>query len=294
MLLAMVACSPSGLFEKANWALGDVGWFIAILAVYRPVWETGVALALVAVANVGVAAARSATLCAVARMIGVLVAVDILQISAITMFRILNRNVDTGAAAIERLNQLEAERATRSALAQDRSAQYGRLNQHLLPLLRGLAAGELDPDDSAIQQHCEVAAGIVRTLITHDDGTATPASLDAVATLSEVAQRCGVTLDLHVDPNVEHLPDSVRDRLLSILAAALAAARPGEASVTLLGSESTATATVCLALAIPPERLRDRATADAAELATATNGAAEADLEQLDDDRAWLEVKWKR
>ena len=50
-----------------------------------------------------------------------------------------------------------------------------------------------------------MAAGVIRALITHDDGTASVASLDAVATVSEAAENRRIVLDLHVDPSIDGL-----------------------------------------------------------------------------------------
>lgn len=295
MLVTVLSCDGPGLVGKANWAVGNVGWFIAILAVYRPLWEAGIALAFVAVANLTVAALQPhGALPYVALMVGNLFNIMILQVSAITMFRILNRNVDTGAAAVERLNELLIERAARAAIIQDRTARYRNLNQSLLPLLGGLADGALDPETSEVQQRCEVAAGVVRALITHDDGTASVASLDAVATVSEAAENRRIVLDLQVDPSIDGLPRPARDHLLSILTRTLSRAKVGEASLTLLGSDSTATVTACLPLAIPAEELQRQTDAAAAELMAVVGGTAEADLERLDSGLVWLEVKWKR
>ena len=102
---------------------------------------------VLAVANLTVVALRPhGALPYVALIVGNLFNIMILQVSAITMFRILNRNVDTGAAAVERLNELLIERAARVAINQDRTARYRKLNHSLLPLLGGLADGALDPE----------------------------------------------------------------------------------------------------------------------------------------------------
>ncbi len=294
-LAVIASCDGPGLLNHANWVTGGFGWFIVILAVYRPAWEAAAGLAVLAAADlVAVAVRFHGALSAVAFIVGTLFSIGILQLGTIAVFRILNGNVDTAAGAVRTVNALEIDRAARAAIVQDRAARDHKLDRDLFPLVRGLADGSLDPGSAATRQRCDVAAGVLRALITHDDGTTAVAPLDAAARASDAAQAHGVVPDLRIDPDIEQVPAAVRDRLLSILTATLAMARPGEASLTMHGSAAAATGTVCLPVAVPAEALHRQASAAASELAATVGGTARADLEQLGTDRVWLQIAWER
>jgi hypothetical protein len=160
-------------------------------------------------------------------------------------------------------------------------------------LSRPLAAAVTGILMSACLGGLTLAAAILRALITHDDGTASVAPLDAVAVVSQAARARGVALDVRIGPGIEQVPAPVRDRLLAIVTATLTLAKPGEASLTIHGAAPSTTATICLPLAVPAQRLQREASTAATELAASVGGAARTDLEPLDADRVWLEITWE-
>jgi hypothetical protein len=176
----------------------------------------------------------------------------------------------------------------------DRAARDRNLDRDLLPLVRGLADGRFDPKDRATRERCEIAAGVLRAMIKHDAATTSTAALDAVATLSEAAQTNNVVPDPHIGPDFQEIPEPVRERMLSVLAAALQLGAPGEANLTVHGSSHWAAATVCLPTTSPAEHLQRQAAAAAAELAAVAGGSAFAEAEQVDADRMWLQIRWQR
>jgi signal transduction histidine kinase len=292
-LAVIASCSLPGLLNQANWITGDLGWFIAILAVYRAGWEAAVPLGVLASADVAAVVLSGGRLSDVVAMIGILFSIAVLQVGAIVVFRILKRNADLAALAVRRINDLEVERAAQTAIMRDRAARDRKLDRDLLPLVRGLADERLDPEDPTTRQRCDVAAGVLRAMITHDGATTSTAALDAVAAMSEAARINEVVPDPHIGPDFEEIPEPVRERLLAILTATLALGNPGEANLTIGGSTVQATATVCLPTSRSCEELRRDAAAAAAELVAAVGGNAVADTERVDEDRVWLQIEWE-
>ena len=59
-------------------------------------------------------------------------------------------------------SQTAAERAAAAAIQQDRRHRLGLLEEEVLPLLRGIADGTLDPADATVRQRCAQRADTLR------------------------------------------------------------------------------------------------------------------------------------
>jgi hypothetical protein len=148
---------------SVDWSVVGSGWLLALVALIRRAWEwvAGAALvfavhAVMAVHLLGVTQLSLARLAASAYTLIVILVV----------FAALQPTWRTSAGMAARraalTSRLAAERAAETAVLQDRRERLALLEVDALPLLRGIADGELDPADSRVQELCARHAATLR------------------------------------------------------------------------------------------------------------------------------------
>ena len=220
-------------------------------------------------------------------MVNILIFVAYIQVGALVVYRILHRHGQLAARALTTAHRIETARATRQAVDRDRAARYRNLERTLLPLVRGLADGAVDPQDPRNQTEAWVAAGTLRALLEHDARSVSQQTIDAVTSIASAAGRRGVAPEIRID-NLDGLPPVVSASLVDVMTRALAQAMPGEATLVLRNTQAAATATVCMPAATPSGRLQQTLVTTSRPMPLNT------DVVQLDDSRVWLEARWTR
>ena len=291
--LAVIAtCTPDGLVGKANWATGELGWILVVLAIRKQYWYW-LGLGILVPANLlatSLAFPGSAQI--LVTMVSILIAIVILQIGALVIVHELRRHGQLVASAVNALHDLELGRATREALRRDRAQRDLSLGRELLPLVRALRDGELDPDLAETQQQCVLAAAELRALIDYDNLTTPIATLDAVAALTRSARTRGVAPTFYLDEALDQAPDGWQQPVVAVLHRLLDEAAPGEATLTVRGAEQFVGVTLCFTSGVPAEVLGRIAEEQARAVLEGVGGSLEVDVEQVSADRAWMEIEW--
>jgi hypothetical protein len=143
---------PAGALD---WSILGAVWLLALAAISRPAreWVPGALLVLAVngffiVRLLGTAAPGIARLAAAAYVVVVILGVFAAARPTVRV------RVGLAARAAELAARSAAERAAVAAIQQDRRDRFALLELEALPLLRGIAAGALDPADEEVRQKC--------------------------------------------------------------------------------------------------------------------------------------------
>ncbi len=242
-LAATVAVPPEYMGTPAHWTYGNVGWAGLLLLMDSPL------RVLVAVLFVDYAAALALLVATGSAGFG--------PVAVLTMASVIIWAYQLGVAgstlALRRIAEmatrtsLEAERSrTREAVSQqihrDRQARYAVLAATAVPLLEGLASGELDPADQRVRRACATEAARMRRLFAESDDTPDPLVHELQACMED-AERRGVTVSFAVRGSRPVLSRDVRRALTEPVLGGLMAAAT-RARVTLVASSTAATVSV--------------------------------------------------
>ena len=150
-----------------DWSVLGTGWLLALVALSRPawVWISGALLifaahAVFTIRLLGVTSLGLARLALAAYLL-----VGILIIFA-AMRPTLRAHAGMAARHAALASRAAAERAAAAAVHEDRRARLALLEVEVLPVLRGIADGTLDPADDEVKQRCaQYAAALRRALV---------------------------------------------------------------------------------------------------------------------------------
>ena len=163
---------------------------LALVALFRPAWEwaTGALLvfgthAVFSVRVLGVTPLGQARLAATGYTLVVCLAV----FAALRPALRVHARIAARRSALA--SQAAAQRAAADAIQHDRRTRLGLLEAEALPLLRGIAAGGLDPADPEVRARCARRAAVLRRALV--DGTHQPGGLLASLEPALAAARDG-------------------------------------------------------------------------------------------------------
>lgn len=127
-----------------------------------------------------------------------------------------------------------AERAAGDAVRRERLDRLAVLEKEALPLLRGVAAGTLDPADEQVKEQCARHAAVLRQALTLN-----AASGELTASLRQVLRPAGerglpVTVQVIGDPGIT--PPSVASAVIATVDAVLGALPPHQVVLTVLAA----------------------------------------------------------
>ncbi len=148
---------------SVDWSVVGSGWLLALVALSRRAWEWVLGALLVfavhtvmAIHLLGVNALSMARLAATAyTLVVILVVFAALQPTWRT-------NAGMAARRAALTSRLAAEQAAKAAVHADRRERLALLEVEALPLLRGVADGDLDPADGAVREQCARHAATLR------------------------------------------------------------------------------------------------------------------------------------
>ena len=172
--VAVAAVALVGWDRRANggtgtvdWSVLGTGWLLALVALSRPawVWVSGALLiftahAVFTIRLLGVTSLGLARLALAAYLlVGILVIFAALRPT-------LRAHAGMAARHAALASRAAAERAAAAAVHEDRRARLAVLEVDVLPVLRGIADGTLDPADGEVKQRCaQYAAALRRALV---------------------------------------------------------------------------------------------------------------------------------
>ena len=187
-----------------DWSVVGTGWLLALVALSRPAWEwiTGALLvfavhAAVAYRVLGVTALGQARLAATGYTVLVILA------GFAALRPAIRAQARVAARRATLASQTAAERAADGAIQQDRRRRLAVLEEEVLPLLRGIAHGTLDPASPAVQQRCAERADALRRALA-DRAQPDGGLLAGLAPALSAAQARGLPVEVQVigDPGI--------------------------------------------------------------------------------------------
>ncbi|MFB6505022.1 MULTISPECIES: hypothetical protein [unclassified Streptomyces] len=221
---AGVAVEPERRFQAPDWSFGLVGWHLLLLLLDRPrVLVTALAAHLVTSTGLFLSAGvpdRAAAGAAGAAAFG---AVDV-QLAVVVITRVLHRQSREAAAVAEEQDRLVARMVAAQQWERGRRSVFAGQLGATLPLLAGLADGELDPRDDDTRRRCALAATQLRRLFAENDDVPDPLVHEVTACVDAAEQR-GVDVSFAISGAVVPVPPQVRRELTGPVVAALSAAR---------------------------------------------------------------------
>ncbi|RZQ60409.1 ATP-binding protein [Amycolatopsis suaedae] len=224
------AAVPAGLLvTQTHWVYPLAGLAAVLVLMDRPVRELAAFLAV----HLGVTATQVVlagqgdrpTLVALASMTVIAGSVQLAVGAAAAALRGVAGRAARATAERERLR-------TRSVVAAqlraDRRARYAELDRTVVPLLRGLADGTLDPAAPRVRRDCATQAARLRRLLAERDDVADPL-VHELRACAEVAERAGVAVTFAVSGQSLPLSTAQRraltDPVIALLAEAVGSAR---------------------------------------------------------------------
>jgi hypothetical protein len=156
----------------------------------------------------------------------------------------------------------------------------------VVPLLVGLARGELDPADRRTQRRCAIEGSRLRRLFAETDDVPDPL-LHELRACADIAYSRGVLVDMQVVGELPELSLPVRRALTEAPLHVLAGAQR-QARVTVLGRSDEVAVSV----------LADASLGEPAELHTPLDRAPtvtvqESVVAQEGEDRRWIQARWR-
>lgn len=305
VLVAAAAVIAIGLDRKVtgtagtttDWTILGTLWLLALIALSCPARLSVPGAALViGIQAVFVLRTAGATLLGLSR----LAASAYVVVSILAIFSVLRPALRTHAEIALRRAALTsrsaAERAAAAAISEVRHGRLELLEMEALPLLRGIAGGNLDPADSEVRGQCAQLAATLRLALADRALTAETGLLAYLEPVLSVARSRNVPVEVQVigDPgrpgeDVVRAIQAATGNILRVLPAQpviLTVLASGEQAELFLTFEQ-APAAGC---DVP--RLRQ----DVAGLGSAVRADAawRAMLEVEDTGRGWLEVSWRK
>jgi hypothetical protein len=285
----VVAVSPPREIFRLDWAYTTVGMIGVLLLLHGPVRRLLVFLAV----NAGTVLAAlviggSADRHHLSGFVTVFYASASIQLAMMAAARVF----DFTAQGATDVAAEEAETATREAViaqvVRARRARYQAAREVVVPILRGLADGTVDPADPIARHRCATAEAMLRQLMTRQDDLPHPL-LRLLQHGIDSATRRGAVVDVAAVGPLPSVPPEVGTALtepsLSVLAGARSYARitvvqigPDEVTISVL-ADGTAPAEVGPAVGF------------------SAGGVLRGDVTiatDRDGDLFWLEARWRR
>jgi signal transduction histidine kinase len=273
--LATASVRPEYLLGAEHWSEGDAGWQVVLLMMDSRVGIFAAVLVsqyLMTFAQAALAGQAALTVAGVVNATWVVLTYQF----AIAMTSKVLRGLAVSSAEIARADeQLRTSEAVARQLHQDRKERYAALAGTTVPLLQGLASGELDPAGESVRRSCAVEAARMRRLFAEDSAVPDPL-LHELRACIELAERNGLSVSFAECGTRPALPTSVRRRLTEPAITALATAK-GKVRVTVAGTGQTVTVSVIAKCPpVPPTQ-----NSDGVRISTMQDG-----------DRLWIQSTW--
>jgi hypothetical protein len=171
VLLVGLERRAHGATGSVDWSVVGTGWLLALVAASRPTWEwIGGALAVFAIhAAVAVRVLGMHTL-SEARLASTAYTLLVILVAFAAVRPMFRASARIAARSAELASRSAAERAAASAVQADRSRRLAVLEREVLPLLRAIADGSVDPTAEAVREQCGERAAMLRRALAHRAG----------------------------------------------------------------------------------------------------------------------------
>ncbi len=217
VLLVGMERRAHGATGSVDWSVVGTGWLLALVAASRPAWEwicgAIVVFTIHAVVAIRVLGVETLGLARLAVTAYTLIVIFVAFAAVRPMFRASARIT---ARRAELAARAAAERAATAAILQDRRRRLAVLEGEVLPLLRSIADGSVDPAAQAVQEQCARSAQMLRHALTDRAG----AGAELLTELEPVLRAAGGR-GLPVETQVVGEPGATQPQVVQATAAAL-------------------------------------------------------------------------
>ncbi len=193
-----------GATGAVYWSVAGTGWLLALVALSRPAWEW-IAGALLVFATHAAVAYRvlGLTTLGQARLAATGYTVLVILAGFAALRPAIRVRARVAARRATLASQTAAERAAADAVQQDRRRRLEVLEEAVLPLLRGIADGMLDPADPVVQRRCGERADALRRALA-DRAHPDSGLLAGLAPALSAAEDRGLPVEVQVigDPGI--------------------------------------------------------------------------------------------
>lgn len=279
-VLATQSVLPDHRLGIAHWSEGDAGWWLVLLVLDSRVAVFVALLAAQYVLTIVHALVAGHAVITVAGMVNGTLIVLSYQL-AISLIAAVLRGLAGSAARLAREEEdLRTAEAVEQQVHEYRRERFAGVAETTVPLLAGLASGELDPADESVRRSCAVEATRMRRIFAEagDRAGESDLLLRELRACVDLAERNGVSVsfvELGARPEV---PLPARRALTEPAVAVLATAR-GKVRLTVAGDVGTLTVSVVAdrpPFAVPaPDHDGVRTTS------------------VVDGDRLWIQTTWR-
>ncbi len=219
-----------------DWSVVGSGWLLAFVALSRPAWEwIAGALAVFAAHAVFTIHVLGVTSLSLARLSATAYAIVLILVVFSALQPTWRTHAGMAARRAALTSRLAAERAAAAAVHEDRRERLALLEVEALPLLRGIADGDLDPADSDVRQRCARHAATLRRALTDrpQDAGGLLAELEPAL---RAARARGVAMEVQVVGDPGRSTPEVAGATLAAVDAVLSALPPHPVVLTVLAS----------------------------------------------------------
>ena len=237
------ALPPDQIASIPDWSPSPLGFVaLAVLLGQRVSFMVGVQVTNVLIGFLCLVSAGALDVDALIRFGSDAVDISVFQIAGALFYRQLER-VAAAAEGDQRIRQeLDARDAKATSLAADRAQRSGAIESTIVPLLRALADGSADPQDSRVRTAARVESARMRRLFAEIDAVDDPMLHEVRASIHAV-ERLGVAVVLETRGQVPALPVALRRALLDAPMATLASAI-SSARVVIIADEGSVSVSV--------------------------------------------------
>jgi hypothetical protein len=272
-----------------DWSVVGTGWLLALVALCRPAWEwvTGALLVFAAHAVVAYRVFGASTL-GQARLAATGYTVLVILAGFAALRPAIRAQSRVAARRATLASQTAAERAAAAAIQQDRRRQLAVLEADVLPLLRSIADGTLNPADHAVQKRCADRAAALRRALA-DQAQPDGGLLAGLAPALSAAQARGLPVKVQVIGDPGTPAPEVTGATQAAVSDVVGALPPHPVVLTVLASEDEVE--LYLTFEQPPPRPVD--VARLRRLVPATAGW-QATMDIGDAGGGFLAVRWRK
>jgi hypothetical protein len=284
------AARMPGAAGSVDWSIFGSSWLIALVAVTRPAWEWVAGAVLAVAARV----AFSANLLATPAL-----GLSKLTASAHTLavigiiFAAVQPTLRAQARIVVRRAELASQSAAKAdavaAIREDRRARLTVLEAEVLPLLHAIAAGTLEPADSAVRDRCARLGTTLRQSLTDGFRAREQGLVGALEPALRAASARGLLVDVQTIGDHGAPEPAVSAAALAAIDSVLATLPPQPVTLTVLGSADDVA--VYLTFIQPPRHTPDAALTPQS-VPTSAHWHAGLDLD--DSGAGCLEVSWRK
>ena len=276
-ILATQTINADDRLGVAHWSEGDAGWWLALLLLDSRIAVFACVVAAQYVVTFGHAVIAGHAEVTMAGMVNATLIVLSYQFAVGMIAAVLRALAAPAARAAREEEQLRTAEAVKQQLHEDHRERFVGLAETTVPLLSGLASGQLDPSDEAVRRACAVEATRMRRLFVESAAESDPL-LHELRACIELAERNGVSVSFAEYGNRPAVPMRARRTLTEPAVAVLATAR-GKVRLTMAGTDETVTVSVVADRTPYTVPTPDR------------DGVWTAIVE--DGDRLWIQTTWR-